>query len=81
MVTELGEKPTPQIEPAEPAPGGVDAVEEMEYDERPVVPDVWPIGNTAAREADVPDEITEPEDTDQGATSDGASHPDQEAPA
>lgn len=81
MVTELGEKPTPQIEPAEPPPGGADAVEEREYAEEPVVPDVWRIGNTAAREVDVPDEITEPEDTDQGASSDGASHPDQEAPA
>jgi hypothetical protein len=80
LVTELGEKPTPRIEPAEPPPGGVDAVEEVEYDEHPVVPDVWHIGNTAVREGDVPDELTEPEDTDQGASSDGASDPEKEAP-
>jgi hypothetical protein len=79
MVTELGEMPTPQIEPAEPPPGGVDAVADLEYDEQPVVPDVWPLGNTPAR--DVPAEVTEPEDTDQGASSDGASEPEQEAPA
>ncbi len=79
MVTELGEQPTPQIEPSEPPPGGVDAVEDLEYDEEPVVPDVWPLGNTPAR--DVPDEVTEPEDTGRGASTDGASHPDQEAPA
>lgn len=79
MVTELGEQPTPQIEPAEPPPGGVDAVEEFEYEPDPVVPDVVLLGNTSARE--VPDEVTESEDTDQGASTDGASHPDQEAPA
>ena len=28
MVIDLGEKPTPEIEPAEPNPGGVDAVED-----------------------------------------------------
>lgn len=78
MVTELGEKPTPEVEPAEPPPGGVDAVVDLEYDEEPVVPDVWPLGNTPAR--DVPDELTEPEDTDQGASSDGASDPEEEAP-
>ena len=77
-MTELGEKPKPRIEPAEPPPGGVDAVEDVEHDEEPVVPDVWPLGNTPAR--DVPDELTEPEDTDQGASSDGASDPEEEAP-
>jgi hypothetical protein len=80
MVTELGEMPTPEVEPAEPPPGGVDAVVDLEYDEKPVVPDVWPVGNTAAREDDVPDELTEPEDTDQGASSDGASDPQEETP-
>ena len=32
MVIDLGEQPTPEIEPAEPPPGGVDAVEDAEYD-------------------------------------------------
>ena len=79
MVIQLGEQPTPQAEPAEPPPGGVDAVEELEYDPHPVVPDVVLVGNTPARE--VPAEVTEPEDTDVGASSDGASDPEQEAPA
>jgi len=39
MVTDLGEQPTPEVEPAEPPPGGVDAVEEEEYEPDPVVPD------------------------------------------
>ena len=79
MVIDLGEQPTPQIEPAEPPPGGVDAVEEALYEPEPVVPDVVSVGNTPAR--DVPSEVTEPEDTEDGASSDGASNPEQEAPA
>jgi len=79
MVIDLGEQPTPQIEPAEPPPGGADAVEEVLYHPDPVVPDVVLVGNTPAREA--PDEVTEPEDTDDGASSDGASNPEREAPA
>jgi hypothetical protein len=79
MVMDLGEQPTPTAEPAEPPPGGVDAVEEFEYDPDPVVPDVVLIGNTAARTA--PGEVTEPEDTGTAATSDGASDPEQESPA
>ena len=79
MVIDLGEQPTPQIEPAEPPPGGVDAVDEVLYDPDPVVPDVVLVGNTPARE--VPTEVTEPEDTEDGASSDGASNPEQEAPA
>jgi hypothetical protein len=79
MVMDLGDQPTPQAEPAEPPPGGVDAVEDLEYEPHPVVPDVMPVGNTPVREA--PDEVTEPEDTDGGASSDGASNPEQEAPA
>jgi hypothetical protein len=80
MVTDLGEKPQPEIEPAEPPPGGVDAVEEQAFTPDPVVPDLVGIGNTALQDA-VPDAITEPDGTDQGATSDGASEPQKEAPA
>jgi hypothetical protein len=79
MVIDLGEQPTPRIEPAEPPPGGVDAVEDLQYEPDPVVPDVIPFGNTPAR--DVPDEVTEPETTEDGPSSDGASAPEQEAPA
>jgi len=89
MVMDLGEQPTPIAEPAEPPPGGVDAVEEHEYDVDPVVPDAVLIGNTAARVE--PPEVTEPEDTDTAATAatpgeageagDGAVDPEQESPA
>lgn len=80
MVTDLGEQPTPEIEPAEPPPGGVDAVEDAEYEPDPLVPDLAGVGNTASKE-EVPDEITEPDETDDGASSDGASEPEKEAPA
>jgi hypothetical protein len=80
MVTDLGEQPTPEIEPAEPPPGGPDAVEEAEYAPEPVVPDLTGVGNTPAKD-EVPDEITEPDETDQGASSDGASEPEKESPA
>jgi len=80
MVIDLGERPTPEIEPAEPPPGGPDAVEDAEYEPDPVVPDLTGVGNTPAKD-EVPDEITEAEETDQGATSDGASEPEKETPA
>jgi hypothetical protein len=80
MVTDLGEQPTPEIEPAEPPPGGVDAVEDAEYEPDPVVPDLTGVGNTPAKDQ-VPEEITEPEETGQGASSDGASEPEKEPPA
>jgi hypothetical protein len=80
MVTDLGERPTPEIEPAEPPPGGVDAVEDTEYEPDPLVPDLSGVGNVAAKN-EVPDEITEPDETDEGPTSDGASEPEKEAPA
>ena len=79
MVTDLGDQPTPEIEPAEPPPGGVDAVEETEYAPTPVVPDLSGVGNVAKDE--VPDAITEPDETDQGAASDGASEPEKETQA
>ena len=80
MVTDLGEQPTPETEPSEPAPGGVDAVEGAEYEPDPLVPDLTGVGNTASKE-EVPEEITEPEVTDEGAGTDGASEPEKEAPA
>jgi hypothetical protein len=80
MVMDLGEQPTPQIEPAEPAPGGVDAVEDTQYLERPVVPDLTQIGNEGSKDT-LPGELTEPDEPEQGASSDGASEPETEAPA
>jgi hypothetical protein len=80
MVMDLGEQPTPQIQPAEPPPGGVDAIEETEFDEPPVVPDLSRVGNERDKDR-IPDEVTEPSETDRGASSDGASDPQTEAPA
>jgi hypothetical protein len=80
MVTDLGEHPTPEIEPSEPPPGGVDAVEDAEYEPDPLVPDLAGVGNTASKE-EVPGEIKEPDQTDEGANTDGASEPEKEAPA
>ena len=40
MANDLGDPPRPRIEPAEPAPGGVDSIDEELYDTDPVVPDL-----------------------------------------
>lgn len=80
MVTDLGEQPTPEIEPAEPPPGGVDAVEEQLFEPQPVVPDLTHIGNEGSKDA-VPDAVTEPEDTDTAATQDDTVEPEEESPA
>jgi hypothetical protein len=76
---DLGEQPQPEIEPADPPPGGVDAVEDRQYTTRPVVPDLTGVGNTPSKD-EAPGELREPEETDQGASTDGASEPEKEAP-
>jgi hypothetical protein len=80
MVTDLGEQPAPQVEPAEPPPGGVDAVEETLYETQPLVPDLSQVGNEGGVDK-VPDEVTEPEDTDTEATRDAAPGRDDESGA
>ncbi len=80
MVTELGEQPTPEIEPADPPPGGVDAVEESQFGEAPVVPDLTQLGNEPAKDQ-LPEDLAQPEETEDGASSDGASEPEKEDPA
>lgn len=80
MVTDLGEQPTPEIEPAEPPPGGVDAVEESLFEAQPVVPDLTQVGNERSKDA-LPDALTEPSDTDTAATREGDTDPDKEQPA
>jgi hypothetical protein len=79
-MTELGEQPSPEIEPAEPPPGGVDAVGKNEYEPEPLVPDLSLVGNEEGKD-EIPDEVTESDGTGDGATSDGASEPEKEAPA
>jgi len=78
MMTDVGDQPRPEAEPGEPGPGGVDAIDEA--DEHPVVPDLSLLGN-AAIDQDVPDELSEPEDTEDGPSTDGASEPEKETPA
>jgi hypothetical protein len=77
---ELGEQPEPSVEPAEPPPGGVDAITETAYDAPPVVPDLTGVGNTATRD-DLPGDLQDADETDEGASSDGASEPEKESPA
>jgi hypothetical protein len=79
MAIELGDQPTPEIEPAEPNPGGVDAIDGEDSQTMPVVPDLSLVDNPAVDGA--PDELSEPEETDEGASSDGASEPEKESPA
>jgi hypothetical protein len=77
---DLGEQPPAEIEPGEPPPGGVDAVQDVGHDAHPIVPDLSGAGNATAKD-EVPDELTEPDETDHGAATDGASEPEKEAPA
>jgi hypothetical protein len=77
-MTDLGDQPTPEVEPAEPPPGGVDAVEDQLYAVDPVVPDFASALNPHVA---VPETVAEGEDTDQGASSDGASEPEKESQA
>ncbi len=78
MVTDLGDQPTPEVEPAEPPPGGVDAVDDQLYTMDPVVPDFV---STLNPHVAVPESVVEGEDTDQGASTDGASEPEKETQA
>jgi hypothetical protein len=79
MVIALGDQPEPETEPAEPPPGGVDAVEQAQFEEQPLVPDLARVGNERARD-EIPEAVTEPDDTDTAATR-GEDPPDEEAPA
>jgi hypothetical protein len=78
MTAELGEQPRPHVEPAEPNPGGVDAIGGSEEVVAPVVPDLFPDKNP---DVTAPDEVKEPEDTEDGASTDGATEPEKEAQA
>jgi hypothetical protein len=80
MVIDLGEQPTPEIEPAEPPPGGVDAVEDSQYVESPVVPDLTQIGNERSKDT-LPEELTEADIPEEGSARDSDEEPEPEAPA
>lgn len=80
----IGAQPDSEIEPAEPNPGGADAIDEatpFAGDERePLGRDLHPDHNPGV-EDHVPDEIGEPDDKQQEGEGDGASDPEKEDPA
>ncbi len=75
MTSDLGPMPEPEIDPKEPNPGGVDRIETDEFPT--LVNELDPESNPAIEDA-APDEIKQPEDTEDGAKSDGASNPHEE---
>ena len=78
MAPELGPKPDPEIEPGEPNPGGVDAIDENA--QPPMAPNLPPKDNPAV-EDHAPQELRESDGTEAEATTDGASEPTKESPA
>lgn len=87
MASDLGPMPTPKIEPGEPNPGGVDAIDD---DSGPIlIPDLTPEENPAIEDKApdaVVDEVRGVEDTSTRATrSEGGDHEgadeDKESPA
>ncbi len=88
--SDLGPQPEPEIEPGEPHPGGVDAVEHGDgvdgefSDPDPDPRDLDPANNPAVEDV-MPDEMFEGEDTSTEATEDdeGESNtePEKESPA
>ena len=77
MSNDLGPKPEPRIEPGEPNPGGVDAVD-LDPGGEPTIPNL-PTDKNPAVSDEAPDEVTQGEDTATEATrSDGGESADDE---
>ena len=64
---DLGPMPDPQIEPGEPAPGGIDAVGDGPH-AGPATPDLSLADNPAVDQVALPDEMQAGEDTSTQAT-------------
>lgn len=82
---DLSPKPEPQIEPGEPNPGGVDAIDGGDpHAEHPTTPNL-PTHKNPAVDApeEMKDEMKESEDTSTQATHDGDHpiEPEEESPA
>lgn len=77
---DLGPMPDPLIEPGEPNPGGVDALDGGDHAVELTIPDL-PSASNPALEDQAPDAIKQPDETDIAATTDGASEPEKESPA
>ena len=78
MTSNLGPMPDPEIEPKEPNPGGVDAIDNDDLNP-PAVNELAPDLNPAVEDA-APDEIKQPEESQDEPKSDGASNPEDDAP-
>ena len=78
--TDLGPMPDPRIEPSEPAPGGVDAVDEGPHAD-PATRDLSAVDNPAVDEDALPDEMKQGEDTSTRATRDEAVSAEDESSA
>ena len=77
MTSDLGPMPEPEIDPKEPNPGGVDRIDTNEFPS--VVNELDPDKNPATEDA-APDEIKQPDESQDEPTSDGASEPEEDAP-
>ena len=75
MTKDLGPMPDPQIEPGEPNPGGVDAID-ADQDAEPQIPDLPTDKNPAVDEDATPDEVQQTEDTSTRATESSGSQDD-----
>jgi hypothetical protein len=75
MTSNLGPMPDPEIDPKEPNPGGVDRIDTNEFPT--VVNELDPDVNPAIEDA-APDELKQPEESQDGPHSDGASNPEEE---
>ncbi len=83
MTDDLGKMPDAVAEESEPAPGGVDSADNPKYGyspDEPTTPDGNPSDNPAVDDVS-PAELREPEVTNEGASTDGASEPESETPA
>ena len=79
--SDLGPKPEPEIEPGEPAPGGVDAIGDGQHTS-PTIPDLTMADNPAVDHVSVPEALQEGEDTSTQATRDeGSMSGEKESPA
>jgi len=84
MSDELEDRPEPTTEPRERFPGGVDSIaDEEKYGEIPdqaAIRDLDSAKNPALEE-ESPDELSEPEESQDPPSTDGASEPDKETQA
>ncbi len=81
---ELSDQPEPTTEPPERFPGGVDAIADEEkygdIPDTPLIRDLDSVKNPAVDDK-APDELQEPEESQDEPTSDGASEPAKETQA